>query len=237
VDQQEVGRAALGEDAGAGLAEQAPAVDGCRGQGVVGIETGGDQRLDLPGELVGAQRAAAEVGAAAISTPAADASRTDSCAASRRSASADRPSAEANRGSRVVAANVSHDCITASVATSAVPWAAMALVTSASSRKPCSSASTPPATAALAPGSSELWAVTVAPRACTAATVRRTSPAVKGEVSRSGPSMYSFTRSAPSSSWPRAAASRPSPSSTSTGSWDGRLPVRASQQPAARTYG
>jgi hypothetical protein len=92
----------------------------------------------------------------------------------------------------VVDPNVFQDSITASVATSAVPCAAMARARSASSRKPCSSASTPAATAARAPGSSELWAVTVAPRACTASTTRRTSAAVKGEVSRSGPSMYSI---------------------------------------------
>src|SRR4029450_3700706 len=39
----------LGEDAGAGLAQQPPAVDGGRGQGVTGLQPGGDQRLDLPG--------------------------------------------------------------------------------------------------------------------------------------------------------------------------------------------
>ena len=121
MDQQEVGRATLFQGAGAGLAQQAPAVDGRRGQGVVGLQPGGDQRLHLPGELVGPQRPAAEVGPAAISTPAAYASRTDSCAASRRSASASRPSAEAKRGSRVVVSKLAQDSITARVDTSAVP--------------------------------------------------------------------------------------------------------------------
>ena len=70
--------ATLGEDAGAGLAQQPPAVDGGRGQGVIGLQPGGDQRLTLPGELVGPQPAAAEVGPGAKQHPAACASRTDS---------------------------------------------------------------------------------------------------------------------------------------------------------------
>src|SRR4029453_12285493 len=66
VDEEEVGRAALGEGAGAGLAQQPSAVDGGRGQGVIRLQPGGDQRLDLPGELVGPQAAAAEGGPAQV---------------------------------------------------------------------------------------------------------------------------------------------------------------------------
>ena len=61
MDEQEVGRAAGLQDPGAGLAQQPAAVDGGRGQGVRWLQPGGDQGLDLPGKLVGAQRPAAEV--------------------------------------------------------------------------------------------------------------------------------------------------------------------------------
>ncbi len=49
----------------------------------------------------------------------------------------------------------------------------MSAATSASSSKPCSIASTPPATPASAPDNRPLWAVTFAPRAWAASTTRR----------------------------------------------------------------
>ena len=78
--------------------------------------------------------------------------------------------------------------MTASVETRTVPRPAMSAATSASSSKPCSIASTPPATPARAPDSRPLWAVTFAPRAWAASTTRRISAAVHGEASGSGPS-------------------------------------------------
>ena len=68
-----------------------------------------------------------------------------------------------------------------------------------------------------------------------ASTTARTSPAVKGEVSGSGPSRYSFTRSAPSSSCRIAARTSPSPSldlhaqarQEASPPWSPRRPPRA----------
>src|SRR5688500_3318818 len=62
MDKDEVGRSAVTEDPDLGLAEKlAAAPRGCR-QGLPWLEPGRDERLDLPGELVRPQRAAAEVG-------------------------------------------------------------------------------------------------------------------------------------------------------------------------------
>jgi hypothetical protein len=149
--------AALGEDAGAGLAQQPPAVDGGRGQGVIGLQPGGDQRLTLPGELVGPQPAAAEVGPGAKQHPAAWASRTDSCAAARRSASPARPRPRQRRPSRVVAPKLAQDSSTARVATRAVPSGGHDPGQVGLQPEPVLQGIHPAATPARAPGSSELW--------------------------------------------------------------------------------
>ena len=66
----------------------------------------------------------------------------------------------------------------------------------------------------------------------------RTSSTVHGETLGSGPSRYSLTRSAPSSSWPtrpwRAGRPRHPPRPTSS---RGSVPVRNTHEPAARTCG
>ena len=63
VDEEEVRRSALTDAAGLGLAEDLARLPGDRGQAFPGLEARLDERLHLPGQLVGPARAAAEVGA------------------------------------------------------------------------------------------------------------------------------------------------------------------------------
>ena len=61
MDEDEISRTALTDDAGFGLAEEPSAVAGRGCQGLPWLEPRGDQALDLPGEQVRAERTAAEV--------------------------------------------------------------------------------------------------------------------------------------------------------------------------------
>jgi hypothetical protein len=149
--------ATLGEDAGAGLAQQPPAVDGGRGQGVIGLQPGGDQRLTLPGELVGPQPAAAEVGPGAKQHPR-GMGEPDRLMRRRPPLGQPRPpSAEAKAASRVVAPKLAQDSSTARVATRAVPSGGHDPGQVGLQPEPVLQGIHPAATPARAPGSSELW--------------------------------------------------------------------------------
>ena len=170
------------EDAGLWLAEELAAAPRRGAERLPRLETGGDERLDLPGELVRPGRAAAEIGAGR-DPDAGSTGRSGSiprrARGGRRSRS--RPSAPVNRSIVVVAPNDSHDRKTARVETRNVPRRAISAATSSSSSKPCSIASTPPATPLRAPSIRPLWAVTRAPRAWTAATTRSISATDHGQ--------------------------------------------------------
>ena len=53
MDQKEVGRATFAQTPGVGFSQQIATVGGHRPDGVERVETGRDQALDLPGELIG----------------------------------------------------------------------------------------------------------------------------------------------------------------------------------------
>ena len=161
--------------------------------------------------------------------------RTDAWAASRRSASPARPRPRPGGPAGWSPRSCSRTPARPGSPPGPSPAAVMTRARPGSSRNPCSRHRPG---GDRRPGSSELGVVTVAPAGMDG--LDRLVDLVggaRGELSRSGPSRDSSARSAPASSWPRAAARSRSPWLTSTGSPAGRLPVRASQPPATRTQG
>ena len=177
VDEDEVGRAALADDAGVRLAEELAAAPRRRARAPPTArarpptsdstsQASWFARSEPPPKSV----------PVAIRTPARWAARTDASAFSRRAAIAARPSAPVNRSIVVVVAERRpRPEAPRGSRRGTSRAAAISAARSSSSSKPCSIASTPPATPFRAPSIRPLCAVTRAPRAWTAATTARRS--------------------------------------------------------------
>ena len=150
-----------------------PPAPGGRGQRVDRLDPRGHQARHLPRQLVGAQRAAAEVAAGGDrhARVAGGAHRRLALLQARRGGRARRPRRR-SAPCVVVAPKLSHERMTARVLTRVVPRAAISAAVAASRSKPCSIESTPPMTASRAPLRRPECAATFAPRACAASTTR-----------------------------------------------------------------
>ena len=137
-----------------GVAEHGPALPRRRAERLPWLQPGLNQSLDLPGEVPGPNRPAAEIASRGDRHSGLYAILTLSSAISSRSVIADLLVSSVKRSIVVVAPKVSQECMTDSVETSVTPFAAIVAAMSASRANPCSRVSTPASAASLQFGQS-----------------------------------------------------------------------------------